>query len=68
MFYHNHQLDAKVITPEMRKAIQNLDLDYIKPADARKIINSKFSTDITYAQIAYEIGKLKNVSNYSRNS
>ena len=68
VFYHNHELDAKVITPEIREAIKQIDINNVKPADARKIINSKFNTDISYAQMAYELSKIKQNSQSSSNS
>ena len=58
-FFHNHELSTPVLDPEIMKELDIVDPNNAKPAQIRKDLNKRFSKDISYAQIAYELNKRK---------
>ena len=58
-FYHNHVLTMPVLDPQILWHLNKFDPVTSKPAQVRKFINQRFNTDISYAQIAYELSKRK---------
>lgn len=59
VFYHNHDLDTAVMLPEIIDYLKTLDPLNCKPAEVRLIIKKLYKKDLSYAQVAYEISKLR---------
>lgn len=61
VFYHNHEQDTPVILPVILDFIHQFDPFETKPAEVLKLVNIRFGKNITYAQVAYELSKMKKV-------
>lgn len=68
VFYHNHELDTAVMLPEIIDYLKTLDPMRCKPAEVRVIIKKVYKKDLTYAQVAYEISKLRRNETMSEDS
>jgi hypothetical protein len=68
VFYHNHDLDTAVMLPEIIEYLKTLDPMTCKPAEIRLNIERSYKKDLTYAQVAYEISKLRRKDTISQTS
>lgn len=59
-YYHNHRLDSAVLE---KRVLDELDqMVGLKPAVIKRWVQEKYSKQISYAQIAYEMAKRKKVN------
>ena len=55
---HNHPLTAKVLDTDVLQELDTISVEE-RPSKIKKYIEQKYKKSISYAQIAYEMGKRK---------
>ena len=59
IFLHNHDLTTPVLDTEVLAELDKIDPVYAKPAQIKRLICQKLGKDVSYAQLAYEMSKRK---------